>query len=157
MMLRSRAPDSTTVLVGLAATAAAACAWQPLDAIVALRAPADASADAAPAADAEQGAAACAPSVTPIQEWTFDASSESWSSALDTGVAASLAWSGAVGQPAAGSIEFDVTPRASDGGSTSGAWVEYDMPIANLAGRTIAAWVMLEAGTSPELKVFAQT
>jgi hypothetical protein len=182
---RPRSPARRPILVLLpAAIAAGGCAWDPLDAVVALPpSAAEASVDAgaaqdAMAAEAHDAArddgdaggpgdpdattdgpstAPCSPGVTPVETWTFDSTSESWGYALDNGVQASLTWNGSVGEPAAGSIEFDVTPRASDGGSTSGAWVEYDMPLGNLAGRTVAAWVRLGAGTSPGLKVFAQS
>ena len=167
-------------IAAAAATAATACVWDRLDAIAALTstgvddastdvlrgaeasatgdgaAPGDATTDASTPPDGPSSAP-CEPQASPIDEWTFDSNVQSWVASTDTGVQASLTWTDATGQPTAGALEFDVTPRASDSGSTSGAWAEYEMPLGNLSGRTLAAWARLESGTSPQLKVFAQS
>jgi hypothetical protein len=167
------------IFVGALAAAAGGCAWDHLDAVTALPGipPAAEASEAGPdanaaAADAGSGddtgdaveamanadaGTPCAPSVAPIEQWTFDSTLEGWTDTFDTGVQASLVWTGSTGQPAPGAIDFNVTPGPSDAGKASGAWIRYDMPLGDLAGRTVAAWVWLAGGPSPHLKVFAQT
>ena len=158
----------TLLVAGAAATVASACVWDRLDAIEGLPLiGVDAAIGATPAeggGSGDTGAGSDGPSsnpcmtqTTPIDEWTFDSEVAPWTFAFDTGVQATLTWTGTVGQPALGAIEFDVTPRPSDGGSTSGAWIEYDTALGNLTGRTVAAWVRLVDGTSPQFKVYAQS
>jgi hypothetical protein len=154
----------TLLIAGAAATATGACVWDHLDAIGALPSTGvDAAIDAMPPVDGTSTApdapssSPCMPQTTPIDEWTFDSEVQPWTFAIDTGVQATLTWTGTAGNPTLGAVEFDVTPRPSDGGSTSGAWIEYDTALGNLTGRTVAAWVRLVDGTSPQFKVYAQS
>jgi hypothetical protein len=92
-----------------------------------------------------------------VQEWTFDVSVEGWTISAETNVDAGLTWTSAMGNPSPGALEVSVTPRKSDAGVTSGAWPQYDVTLGDLSNRTISAWVWLESGPSPELKLFVQT
>jgi hypothetical protein len=116
------------------------------------RAPVDAGEDA----DASTSAA-CGPEEQVLEEWTFDASVSNWTISAQSGVQATLAWTGAVGEPSPGSLDVEITPRTSDAGTTSGAWPQYGMTLGNLSGRTVSAWVWLESGPSPQVKLFVQT
>jgi hypothetical protein len=164
----SRARLARGAPVALAA-AAAACGWAQLDAVGPLPdlAVLDAGAvdgDAVAVHDGADDSAAgdasslCAPTATAaLDQWTFDTTAQGWSYTFDTGVRTTLSWTGLLGQPSAGALAFDVTPRAIDAGGTSGAWLQYDTPLGDLTGRIVSAWAWLDSGTSPHLKVFAQT
>jgi hypothetical protein len=113
----------------------------------------DATSDASLGVDATPSSA-CSVSSTPLQSWTFDSTTQSWGSYTDTGVTANLTWTGALGDPSPGALSFVVTPGD---GSSQGAWIRYAGSLGDLTGRTVAAWVFLDNGASPHLKVFAQT
>jgi hypothetical protein len=162
--LKRAAPPSVAMCLLVAG-----CGWKELDAVgtapLADKVPVlDAATDTQEAADgpgeaAEAGSssAACSGDHTPVQQWTFDSTAQGWTLSLDTGVDASVAWIGTTGNPSPGALQVDVTPYADDGGAMNGAWLQYDMPLGDLAGRTVSAWVYLDSGTSPSLKVFVQT
>jgi hypothetical protein len=173
--MRSPGPARLLVSAALHAPALAACTWSDLDAVTlpaATAAPAnDAAAlppeDAAEVTQADvsddaQSAptptAACAPSETePAQSWTFndgDAGVDGWTVSSDTGVSASVTWTGATGNPSPGALLFAVT--AGDG-ANQGAWLRNAASYGDLTGRTISAWLWLGGGPSPHLKLFVQT
>jgi hypothetical protein len=151
------------------------CGWKELDAIstasLALDAQGpDAASDAADASDGQDeldapseaqeagvSSLACSGNQTPVVQWTFDSATDGWTLSLDTGVDASLEWIGTTGDPSPGALQVAVTPYADDGGIMNGAWLLYGTPLGDLVGRTVAAWVYLDSGTSPALKVFVQT
>lgn len=154
-----------------------ACAWTSLDALaptpgtVGSQAPpldaapetadAVASTDASGATDVATSTAPstapCTANVTAAREWDFDSTAEAWSLETDTGVQATLVWSGATGDPNAGALQVDVTPASSDASALTGAWVRFAMSATDLTNRTISAWVWLDSGESPHLKTFVQT
>jgi hypothetical protein len=109
------------------------------------------------AAEAGPSTAACSGDQTPLLQWTFDTTVQGWALSLDTGVDASVAWMGTMGDPTPGALQVDVTPYPDDSGTINGAWLFYGGTLGNLAGRTVSAWVYLDSGTSPSLKVFVQT
>jgi hypothetical protein len=162
----SAALAAPTVLALLgAATATGACGWDQLDAIGPL--PATSGPDGGPSVDAGGAEASpdpgptastpCAPQTQTTAQWTFDATVQGWTFTLDTGVQASLAWTGDAGDPAPGALALAATPRPGDAGTATGAWLQYDTPLGDLTSRTVSAWVWLDSGTSPHLKVYAQT
>jgi hypothetical protein len=116
----------------------------------------DASNDEA-APDGEVSTAACTSDEATIYDWTFDSDVEGWALSVDTGVKASFAWTGSTGYPSSGAAEIKITPEQNDGGSPNGGWIQYSHAFGDLTGRTLAAWVWLESGTSPYLQVFAKT
>jgi hypothetical protein len=160
------APRFLAVVV--AAAPVAACAWVSLDAIAPLpgaidaapppdAVPADADASGDDAPPISPSSPACAVAAAPVNQWTFDSSIEGWSIATDTGAQATLVWSAAMGDPAPGALQVDVTPSLSDA-SLTGAWVRLLMAApADFSGRTISAWIWLDSGPSPHLKTFVQT
>ena len=106
--------------------------------------------------DSGPSSPACTGAQNPAREWTFDTDPQGWTLAMDTGVVGSLSWAGTTGNPSPGALDVHIT-AAVDGGA-NGAWAEYDgTPLGNLSGRTLSAWVWLEAGVSPHLKMFVQT
>jgi hypothetical protein len=149
------------------------CGWENLDAIGGPAAAAfddaggvvDASAgpddapiaDGVAALDGESGVLSCNLVANPLTQWTFDANVQGWTLAVDKGVQASLTWTGSTGLPSAGALRAAVTPNADDGGSLTGAWAHYDMSSVDLSNRTLSAWVWLDSGTTPNLKVYVQT
>jgi hypothetical protein len=157
-----RAPASA---IAAAAALLSACTWATLDTLAPAPAGVDGGAPAASVdgAGAEDGASPsatdpCAAGIAPAREWSFDSTLEGWSVETDTGVPATVAWTGASGNPSPGALQADVTPAATDSGTVTGAWVSYvpSSPI-DLSNRTISAWVWLESGESPHLKTFVQT
>jgi hypothetical protein len=116
----------------------------------------DASNDGA-SPDAEVSTAACTGDKATIYNWTFDSDVDGWALSLDTGVKASFAWTGSTGYPSSGAVEVAITPEQNDGGSPNGGWIQYSHAFGDLTGRTVAAWVWLESGTSPYLQFFAKT
>jgi hypothetical protein len=121
-------------------------------------APEDASPDGGPPPFA------CSGSPNVVRQWTFDSDPQSWTLNMDRGVQGRLGWSGSIGDPSPGALQVDFTPttivdaRSVDAGAASGAWVQYaTTPLGDLSGRTISAWVLLDRGPSPQLKVFVQT
>jgi hypothetical protein len=176
-------PEVAAMAVAVA-SALLACDWVNLDAIAPLGpddvGPRDVgttgfgSTDGAPtedgeieAADAADGAAdatseastPCTPNTPAVEQWTFDTGIEGWILLTDPGVAATLAWTASTGYPTAGAAQIDVSPTpTTDAAALSGAWlVLEETPSANLAGRILSAWVWLDSGPSPHLKVFVQT
>jgi hypothetical protein len=115
----------------------------------------DASEDALP--DGEVSSLACTGDEATVYDWTFDSNVAPWALSLDTGVTASLMWTGTTGYPSLGAMEVQITPQQSDGGTPNGGWIQYSHAFGDLTGRTISAWVWLESGTSPDLQVFTQT
>lgn len=113
------------------------------------------SPDAGPDLDASTRSA-CEVGQT-IKEWTFVTSVSGWTISAQSQVQAAMTWTPDTGDPRPGALEVEVTPRASDAGATSGAWPQYNMTLGNLGDRTISAWVWLESGPSPDLKLFVQT
>ncbi len=107
--------------------------------------------------DAEVSSLACTRDAPSVDEWTFDSSIEGWSLSLDTGAQGTLAWIGTAGYSSIGAAEVRMTPQEDGGGTPSGGWLRYPNSFGDLTGRTVSAWVWLESGTSPNLKVFAQT
>jgi hypothetical protein len=99
----------------------------------------------------------CTSSATGIDQWTFDTTVEGWTLMLDPDVQASIAWASSVGDPAPGAVQVDVTPAASDAGTINGGWLEFNGALGDLSERTASAWVWLDSGTTPHLKLFVQT
>jgi hypothetical protein len=148
------------------AACASACVWDDYDAVTSPQPIADAEptdsgtlpetsdvGDVSTGPDATSSPA-CSVSSTPVQTWTFDTTTQAWGSYTDSGVSATLAWTGTVGDPSPGALSFVVSPGD---GSNQGAWIRYDGSLGDLSGRTMAAWVFLDYGASPHLKPFAQT
>jgi hypothetical protein len=148
----------------------AACAWTSLDAVGpsldavdaettgsdALVGP-DASGPEDEASLGNPPAAACSASLVPARQWSFDSSIESWTVEVDTGVQATPAWSGAMGDPSPGALQIDVIPSSGDA-SLTGAWLHFAFPSpVDLSNSTITAWAWLDSGQSPHLKTFVQT
>jgi hypothetical protein len=100
---------------------------------------------------------ACSGDQTATIQWTFDSAIEGWILSLDTGVDASLEWIGTTGDPSPGALQVEITPYAGEGGAINGGWLQYNTALGDLAGRIVSAWVYLDSGTSPALKVFVQT
>jgi hypothetical protein len=168
-----------TALSLVASTSAIACSWTNLDAVgTDLESddtvPRDASIDAKPPdassrtdasdrspGDTGQGKDAstlpCSNAEQAIKEWTFDTSVSGWAIPAQSQVQASMTWTSSAGRPSPGALDVAVTPRSSEAGATSGAWPQYNMTLGNLTGRSVSAWVWLESGPSPELKLFVQT
>jgi hypothetical protein len=100
---------------------------------------------------------ACNGSPAVVRQWTFDSDVQGWWMSMDTGVQGRLIWSSSIGNPSTGALEADVTQGSVDAGHVSGAWAQYDMmPLGDLTGRTISAWLWLDQGVSPRIKVFVQ-
>jgi len=139
------------------------CGWKELDGIgaplagdaQALDSTTDAPEDAGAAGDAlsEAGVSslACTGDQPAVEEWTFDSGIEGWTLSIDTGV------DGSTGDPSPGALRVDVAPYVDDAGGINGAWLVYEMPLGDLSARTVSAWVWLDSGTTPHLKVFVQT
>jgi hypothetical protein len=155
-------PHAHAFAIAACAALLAACTWASLDAIApstgADGSPPSAGDDGAAAAETPPPADPCAAAVTPAREWTFDSSVQGWSVETDTGVPATLTWTGAAGDPSPGALQADIAPAATDSGTVTGAWVSFvpESPL-DLSGRTITAWVWLDSGDSPNLKTFVQT
>lgn len=167
----------------LAAATGGGCAWEPIDALALVDAgtrstydanttgPGDIDAgdtsDAGGTVDATNGggapdaaassSAACGAPGPFVDEWTFDASVESWTVAVDPGVLGNVSWTAATGEPSPGALELEVTPSPADGGSAGGAWLQVNGSYGDLTGRTVTAWIWLDSGEGPQLKVFAQS
>jgi hypothetical protein len=92
-----------------------------------------------------------------VLEWTFDGGTSNWVLSIESDVEASLSWTADAGKPSLGAVEVSVTPRESDSGETSGAWLQYDASLGDISNRTVSAWVWLDTGPSPNLKLFVQT
>jgi hypothetical protein len=91
-----------------------------------------------------------------VEAWSFDGGLGPWSLSLDPGVQANLTWTTAVGDPTPGALQVDVTPAASDASDITGVYLKVE-GLGDLAGRTAAAWVWLDQGKAPHLKMYAQT
>jgi hypothetical protein len=120
-------------------------------------APPEASLSDVTALDADAGASsalACTGAQPAVQAWTFDSSVQGWTVSADTGVDARAAWVGTTGDPSPGAIALTVTHGDA---SSPGAWLRYMMPLGDLSGRTVSAWVWLDSGSSPQLKLFVQS
>jgi hypothetical protein len=115
-----------------------------------------APADGGDGGDGGASSLACGAVESPAQEWPFDSDVAGWTLTMDTGVVGALSWTGSAGNPSPGALEVEVTSSAPDA-AADGAWAEYDTPLGNLSGRTVAAWVWLDSGPSPHLKLFVQT
>jgi hypothetical protein len=98
----------------------------------------------------------CTSTQTVVRQWTFDTSTEGWTIDSDPNFQSVLAWTGTIGYPAPGALAIDVTPP-DDAGPSSGVLLEYTTSLGSLAGRVASAWVWLDSGSSPKLKMFAQT
>lgn len=148
-----------------------ACGWRSLGAVALSSGSPDAGSTAAgpsdaelepedevvePGADAAPSTQPCTPIGTPIDAWTFDAGIEGWSLSLDPNVQASLTWTGGAGNPTPGALQVTIAP-SEDAGTITGGWVEYSASLGDLSSRTASAWVWLEKGTAPHLKLFVQT
>jgi hypothetical protein len=99
----------------------------------------------------------CTAAEQPVSAWTFDSGTSDWVLSIESDVQASLNWTADAGNPSPGALEVNVTPRESDSGATSGAWLQYNMSLRDISNRTVSAWVWLEKGPSPNLKLFVQT
>ncbi|MDP8999505.1 MAG: hypothetical protein M3O46_05280 [Myxococcota bacterium] len=96
----------------------------------------------------------CMGSQTPVRQWTFDSNAQGWLLSMNAGVQGSLTWTGTIGMPAPGALQIDVNP----GRASLGAWARYvAMPVGDLSGRTISAWLWLESGPTPRVKLYVQT
>lgn len=126
------------------------------DAATQARKTSDASSDDA-SPDAAASSLPCTRDEVTVYDWTFDSNVEDWALSLDTGVDAGLAWTGDAGYPSLGAVAAHITPQENEGGTLNGGWLDYPHSFGDLTGRTVSAWVWLESGTSPNLKVFAQT
>jgi len=82
--------------------------------------------------------------------WSFNSTVESWAYWPNLG-AGTLSWTGATGNPAAGSLAADVT----NGDGVLG-WIIFDAPAPNLTGHTGSVWVYLDSG-SGGVKMYAQS
>jgi hypothetical protein len=109
------------------------------------------------AGDASESSAACATaSASGVKQWTFDTSTEGWS--LLDGAGVTVTWANNVGSPtAAGALEVDGLPVTDDAASSQSHVGFDESPAVDLSGRTLAAWLWLDSGTSPSLKLFVQT
>jgi hypothetical protein len=177
--MRARRLEAAAWLAAVVAAPSAACGWDQLDAIASLQ-HADAEAedatveDAAATADVADDADTadtsdalpdsalkpspeCASGTASLQEWTFDTTIQGWILATNSGVKATLTWTGSTGDPTPGAMQVDFTPAPSDAGATSGVWIHEEMAAANLTGRTVSAWVWLDSGPSPQFLTFVQT
>jgi hypothetical protein len=106
--------------------------------------------------DAEPSTLPCRPVGTAIDAWTFDAGVDGWTLLVDPNVQASLTWTSSSGDPAPGALVVEIAP-SKDAGTINGGWVQYTAPLGNLSSRTASAWVMLDRGAIPHLKLFVQT
>jgi hypothetical protein len=148
--------------IALLLAAAPACAWSVLDpvapppaidaSLIDVAVPDDAPGGDAPA-DAPPSNAACLASGEPELQWSFDASLDGWFARTDPGVTASATWTGTVGHPAPGAASLAAMPGD---GSNQGAWLTMNVA-ADLAQRTVSAWVWLDSGASPRFKLYVQT
>jgi hypothetical protein len=147
------------------ALALSGCGWTELDAIAqdGVEDAAGAQDDAAPLdasmapPDSEASSVACSGNGETVDDWTFDSDVEGWALALDTDVVATLGWTGSTGHPSLGALQVEVKPSQHDGGAANGGWLKHSDAYGDLSGRTVSAWVWLESGETPNLKVFAQT
>ena len=89
---------------------------------------------------------ACSSGATPVQEWTFDTTIDGWIIGVNTGVNASLTWTGSTGYPTPGALQVDFTPGPLDSGVNSAVWIHIEVPPSDLTGRTLSAWVWLDSG-----------
>jgi hypothetical protein len=116
--------------------------------------PADAAGEEGPSTPPT---ADCTSSAPAIAQWTFDTTVEGWTLMLDPDVQASLAWASSVGNPGPGAVQVDVTPAVSNAGTINGGWLQFNGALGDLTERTASAWVWLDSGTTPHLKLFVQT
>jgi hypothetical protein len=108
-------------------------------------------------ASGELSALPCMGTQTVIRQWTFDSDTQGWTLELNTGVQGGLTWNDTMGDPSPGSLQVDITPNVADAGKVNGGWTGYADSFGDLSGRTLAAWVWLDQGVSPNLKLFVQT
>ncbi len=114
--------------------------------------------DGASPADADMSSVPCNSGLTPVQEWAFDSDTEGWILSMNSGVLGGVSWNDNVGDPSLGALQVEITSALSDGGAANGAWAEYQATaLGNLTGRTISAWLWLDSGPSPNIKLFVQT
>jgi hypothetical protein len=89
------------------------------------------------------------------KQWTFDATTEGWK--VEDGAGMTILWNDTVGWPTSGALEVDSAVNSSDAASNQ-AYIGFDeSPSADLSGRTVSAWLWLDSGTSPDIKLFVQT
>lgn len=116
--------------------------------------------DAADTSDGQAGDVAmvptCGSTSSPVtKQWTFDATTEGWK--VEDGAGMTIQVNNNVGWPTSGALEVDSTVNSSDAASNQ-AYIGFDeSPAADLSGRTVSAWLWLDSGTSPNLKLFVQT
>jgi hypothetical protein len=91
----------------------------------------------------------CASASGTVKVWSFDSTVESWAYWPNLG-AGTLSWTGATGNPAAGSLAADVT----NGDGVLG-WIVMDSAAPNLSGHTGSVWLYLDSG-NVGIKMYAQ-
>jgi hypothetical protein len=117
----------------------------------------DAAGEASPPDDGASSLA-CSAAGSPVRQWTFDSDLQGWTLSMDTGVVGNVSWMGSSGNPSPGALAVEITSVTADGGVANGSWAEYEgTSLGNLSGRTLSAWLWLDSGVSPHLKVFVQT
>jgi hypothetical protein len=138
------------------------------------KAPSDAPLETDAVVDAQQDAAAdvgisigdgdvtsspCNRSMSPLRAWTFDSDTEGWVLLPNSSVSGSSSVVLDAGDPSPGALEVEITSLPGDASTPNGGWVEYQAatPLGDLSGRVVSAWIWLEAGPTPNLKVFVQT
>ena len=156
------------------ALAIAACSLEQLDAIAPLASGGDATVQdsaareagfddeaadvvAEASLDGSSSSLACSSTATPVQEWPFDTTIDGWIIGVNSGVNATLTWTGSTGYPTPGALQVDFTPGPLDSGVNSAVWIHIEVPPSDLTGRTLSAWVWLNSGPSPEFLTYVQT
>jgi hypothetical protein len=152
----------TGALSGGIALAIAACSPEQVDAVALVGSTGDATVQDADvieesSLEGSSQSLACSSAATPVQEWTFDTTTEGWVIGVNTGVSATISWTGSMGYPTPGALQLDFTPGPPDSGVTSGLWIHLELPPTDLTGRTLAAWAWLESGPSPAFLTYVQT
>lgn len=110
--------------------------------------------DASPPSDATVPNEPCTGTQTPVRQWTFDSNVQGWQLSTNLGVQGTLAWTATSGMPAPGALQIDISP----GRIGQGGWARYlATPLVDLTGRTISAWLWLESGPPPRVKLYVQT
>jgi hypothetical protein len=90
--------------------------------------------------------ASCSQASTPTRAWSFDADLQSW----ELSGPGTMAWTGAAGDPALGSLQVDWV----SGTLTHPRLVQ---SLGDLSGRILTAEVWLDSGAGATAKLFAQT
>jgi len=99
------------------------------------------------------GTSACSNGTNPLQIWSFDGDLEGWTWVSDSGASGAIRWSSTVGNPTPGSVQFD----AASGSGVMGDILYTLATPADLSGRTLCAWVMLESGSAVSVNFIAAT